>query len=353
MADVNAGVSGAASGAVAGGAIGSVIPGVGTAIGAGAGAVIGGLGGLFGGGGESEQGLRLPKELEFKMLDDAFANMERLKADYQRASQVYDLYQQRFDTLAQSNQANVPPDEIRKQLASNTADLAMSLGTSVQDAIKNGFLSSADMEDLKALKDLESQDFKDPAYEAARAQQKQQLLQNLQRQGASPQQISQAMTEFDNQSTIGGFQVSQQLRASQSALISNRIGVRQGLQQQNFGFGQGALASQLGALGQYGQMIGQTGQLYGMGMQAAGQGFQIGQSLRQENQQMYKDLGGFIYSKQGKKYLQSGSPQSGNYMTPDRFKEVQAQAKVDAAAQEQAAHPGKRKINVSGNTVWV
>lgn len=329
----DAAIGGAISTGATGAAIGGSVGGAwGAAIGGAAGMLVGGVGGLLSGG-ESEQGLKLPKELEFKMLDDAFANMEKLKADYQRASQVYDLYQQRFDTLAQSNQANVPSEEIRKQLASNTADLAMSLGTSVQDAIKNGFLSSADIEDLKALKDLESQDFKDPAYEAARAQQKQQLLQNLQRQGASPQQISQAMTEFDNQSTIGGFQVSQQLRASQSALISNRIGVRQGLQQQNFGFGQGALASQLGALGQYGQMLGQTGQLYGMGMQAAGQGFQIGQSFRQENQQMYKDLGGFIYSKQSKKYLQSGSPQSGNYMTPDRFKEVMDQKKKDEAAQ--------------------
>lgn len=335
---------GALGGAASGAAIGSVAGPWGAAIGAGVGGVVGGLGGFFGGGGSKESGIRLPPELEFRMLEDAFRQFDQIKQDYERADKMYSTYEQRFNLLAQSSEANLPPEEMRRALAKNSADIALSMGQNIDDLIKNGFLSAEDKADIDSLKNLESQDFRDPRYDQARVTQKQQLMQNLQRQGASPEQISQALSNFDNESTLGAFSRAEELRTAQAARIGNRIGISSGLRQQGFGMAQNTLSSQLGALGSYGQLAGQTAGLYGMGMQAGTAGLAANQGLRGEGQNLYNQLGEYSFSKDSKNYLKSGLPQSGQSFTPQGFKDREKAIK-DAKNREVAQRMQESKAN--------
>lgn len=338
---IEGGLGGAATGAAVGTA---VMPGIGTAIGAGAGAALGGLAGFFGGGGSKESGLRLPPELEFRMLEDAFRQFDQIKQDYERASKMYDTYEQRFNLLAQSSEANLPPEEMRRALAKNSADIALSMGQNIDDLIKNGFLSAEDKADIDSLKNLESQEFRDPRYDQARDQQKQQLLANLRRGGVEGEQLTQALANFDNESILGAFSRGEELRTAQAARIGNRIGISSGLRQQGFGMAQGTLNSQLGALGSYGNMIGQTAGLYGMGMQAGTAGLAANQGLRGEGQNLYNQLGEYSFSKDSKKYLKSGLPQSGQSFTPQGFKDREKAIK-DAKNREVAQRMQESKAN--------
>lgn len=334
FADGGAAASGALSGAMTGASVGASAGPWGAVIGGAVGAVGGGLMGAFGSNGKSESGLKLPPELEFKMLEDSFNSMNQVKNDYAKAESMYKAYEDRFTMLAQAAEANLPPEETRRALAKSSADIALNMGLSLQDAVKNGFLTQSDEEDLNSLKALESQDFRDPAYDASRVQQKQQLMQNLQRQGASPQQISQALTDFDNTSVLGAFSRSEELRQSRAGLISNRIGIRSGLQQQNFGMAQSAVGTQLGVLGQSSQQIQGAANLYGMASQSGSAGLQTSQALRGELQNQYNQLGEFKFSSKAKQYLALGAPQSGQTLTPDQV-EVQYKQSMSDKVKDQ------------------
>jgi hypothetical protein len=265
-----------------------------------------GLSSIWGGGSKTESGLKLPPELELQMLRDGFQNLQQIRSDYQKADTMYKQYESRFNLLAQSAEANVPPEEVRRALAKNSADIALSMGQSIDDVIKNGFLSAEDKADIESLVALESQDFRDPAYDQARAQQKQQMMANLQRSGASPQQISQALTEFDNASVLGAFSRGEELRASRAGLISNRIGMRQGLQQGNFNMALGAMGAQQNVLSNAASQLQGAANLSGMGFQAAQGGLQTSQALRAELQNQYSQFGEYKFSKTAKKFLGSG-----------------------------------------------
>lgn len=276
----------------------------------------GALGGLFGGGGGgSEQGMTLPPSLEFRMLNDMYTQFEQMKQDYSRISNTATAYEKKFNTLAQGIEANLPPEEMRRELARSTAELAQGLGMPIAEAMKQGFLTDMDMEDINKLKELETAEFRDPGYDKDRADQRQQLVQNLQRQGVSGQQLSQALASFDNETTIGAFNVAEQLRGSRSALISNRIGMRQGLQQQNFGFGQQALGAQLGALGQYTQIAGAAGQMYGQGMQTFATGLGLQSALRGEQRDAYSTIGQYKFSKDAKNYMKTDPYSTGQFQS--------------------------------------
>ena len=155
MADVEGGVSGAVGGATAGFAIGGPV-------GAGVGAAVGGIAGLFGGGGSTETGMTLPPSLEFRMINDAYSRFQLIEQDYQRVQQMTQYYESRYNSLSDQMMQGIPEAEIRTNMARQTAELAAGLGMPVGDAIKNGRLSQDDIDDMKALKELESADLKDP-----------------------------------------------------------------------------------------------------------------------------------------------------------------------------------------------
>jgi len=283
----------------------------------------------FGGGGSSESGMTLPPSLEFRMLNDSFAQFQRMEQDYQRAQQLTQFYENKFNSLSEQMLAGIPSDQIRKNMATQTAELASQLGMPIGDAIKNGFLSQDDVDDIASLKELESQDFKDPAYEQARDQQKQQLMQNLQRQGASPQQISQALLDFENTSTIGRFQRSEELREHRAGMITNRMGVRQDTQKMWFDMGSSAINTQMNLQTGWGNQLANAATMAQSAYQVGVTGVGLNAALRGEQQGQYDKLGQYKFSKDAKGYMKTDPYSSGNFQSYQGYKMGQKGAREE------------------------
>ena len=297
--------TGAATGAAGGAAMGtSVMPGWGTAVGAVAGGLLGAFGG--GGGSSSSQGMTLPPELEYQYLQDFSAQRDQLHQLYQQSAQLAQTYQDRFSILSDTLSGSLPSKDSLSALTNNTLSLINVSGQSAHDLAANGFLSSQDLADLNSLISLESADFKDPVFDKSRADEKWRLVQQLRKGGASDQQMQQAIARFDMDTTLGSFQASQQLKQSQSALISNRIGLSASLRQQNYGQVQGAIGNGMGAIGQFGAIAGQIGQLGQAGYQIGSTGIQQQQQIQQGMNQNYTTAGGFKFSNTAKKLVNAG-----------------------------------------------
>jgi hypothetical protein len=328
MADLEGGVSGALGGAAAGAAIGTAVPGIGSAVGAVGGGLLGGVAGLFGSGGSTETGMTLPPSLEYRMINDAYSRFQLIEQDYKRVQQMTQFYEQRYNMLSEDMLQGVPEAEVRQKLGRQTADMAANLGMPVGDAIKQGFLSQDDINDLQMLAKLEDADLRDPRYEQARDQQKQQLMANLQRQGASPEMISQALQDFENTSTVGRFEVADQMRTTRSALISNRMGLRQGSQRMWFDMGSSVINTQMGLQNQWqNQMMG-AAQLMNMGQQTAVTGIGLQAGLRGEQQGTYDALGQYKFSKDAKGYLKQDPFSTGQLQSYSSYKMDQQGAKM-------------------------
>lgn len=296
-------IQNATNGAVSGASMGSMAG----PFAAGVGAVAGGLLGLFGGGGQTQtSGLTLPPELEYQYLQDFSKQREQLQQLYTQSTQMAQQYQERFNILSDTMSGLIPAKESLAALTSNTLSLVNASGQSVQDLVKNGFLSDSDMEDLNSLKALESADFKDPVFEKARSDEKLRLLQQMRRGGASDQQIQQFLSRFDMDTTLGSFQASQQLKQSQAGLISNRIGIGQQVRQGNFGIAQQQIQTGLQAGSQYAGLIGQQGSLNQAGYQIGSTGIQQQQQILDQQQQGYTTAGGFKFSKTAKNLIKQG-----------------------------------------------
>lgn len=281
-----------------------------------AGTVLGGASqvvGALAGPSQTEQGKTLPFELEVQYLDQIKNQIDQIKADYDKAASLSTLYQDKFNTIAQGIEANISPEDIRKSIAYNSAQIASSLGMGFDELSKQGFLSSDEIKDLQSLKDLESQDFEDPVYKKQREDQRNTLMQNLQRQGASPAAVQQALAQFDNETIQGSFTRSNELKSFQANLISGRIGLASQLRQTNFGQGVQALSSQQGFLSNQAGFAQAAGASYGQGFQAGQFGLQFNQALRGEGREVYNQAGNFMFSGRAQDYLSNGYSLNSTY----------------------------------------
>jgi hypothetical protein len=329
---VNAGISGGMAGAGTGAAIGTMAggPGMGTAIGAGVGAAVGFAAGLFGGGGSSESGLTLLPEQEFAMLEQSWKAFDQMKADYERAQTMFKTYEDRFNTISKGMEANIPSEKLRSQLATSTAKIALASGKSMEQLIADGMITKEAKADFDRLREIESQDFRDPRYDQARGAQKQQLMQNLQRQGASPAAINQAMAQFENETAIGAFAVAQELRTQEAGRITGRMGLQQDMRVSNQGILQSILGMQMSNLQGYSNMATQVAGVAQQGFGAAAAGLEYNRVARSDRQGLYNQLGEFKMSKDARAYSASGIPQDGNTMTTTAFKTRDKLAKQTA-----------------------
>jgi len=285
------------------------------------------IGGLFGwGGGSSEQGITLPPALEFRMLNDSIRDFQRIEQDYARAQQLTQHYEQKFNKLSEMMLAGVPPDNIRREMATQTAQLATQLGMPVGDAIKNGFMSQEDLDDMAQLKELESEDFTDPRYEQERAQQQQRLMADLQRRGASPAVIQQALTDFENTSVMGRFTRSEELREHRAGMISGRMGLRQNTQKMWFDMGSSAINTQMNVQTGWGNQLANAGAMSQSAYQAGVAGIGINQQLRGEAQGKYDALGQYKLSGAAKGYMKQDPFTTGRVNSYSGYQAQQASA---------------------------
>jgi len=295
MPDIAGATSGASSGAAAGATIGSAVPGIGTAAGAVVGGVAGFLGGLFGGGSE-ESGYQLPLVFEYEIMNAAEANLQGISQDLNRATQTYNLYDQRLKTLEGVMNATIPGKDALEMLRDNSLNIAMHLGQDAQSLIDNGFLNEDDIADLESLGALEGQGFSDPVLENQITSERAKLEQDLRRQGASPATRAQALSQFDRSAEESRFTRAEELRTGKFQRITGKVQLRQGLKESNLQrtlSGYGAVGNEIN---QARVGVGAAADLSGARYNASNAYTDIRQKLRTERLGTFESLGKFKFS---------------------------------------------------------
>lgn len=279
-----------------------------------AGAIIGGvasgisaLGGLFKKNKKSSSGYTLPEAFQYDMIDNFEERMAQMQADLQKLDTMEQYFTQKMDMYQAAIDGQILDADVTKGLQEMNVSLIQSLGVSAQELADNGFLSSADMADLQALKELEAADYEDPRLKRELDEQKAQLLADMRRNGASPQEISQALNQFDVQAREAKFARSQELKQSQAGLISNRMGLRQGTIGQNINIANNSIAQTSGLLQSNLATIGFGSEMANNRLAGQSSLLQMGQGLRQEQQLAYTNLGEFKFSGRGKDYARRKS----------------------------------------------
>lgn len=266
---------------------------------------IGAIASLFGGS-EQVQGLTLPSEYELVFLEQFDQNLEQLNQDLVIVDNANQAFQDRVSALEGVLNASIPPAEALTRLRDSSLRIAESLGLGAEELVSNGLLDDSDIEDLNTLKDLENQDFRDPRLESQIRDERARLEQELRRSGAGPATRAQALADFDQRAEERRFSTNLELRSNQSALVSNRVGLKQRLRESN-------LARTLNSLGALNaqtdlarQGINQAGQLASARFQVASQTVQQRQLLRTASEQAFTNLGQFDFSKRTRRLLEAG-----------------------------------------------
>lgn len=264
------------------------------------------LGSAFGGNKSQSTGYTLPPLLEFQMLEDTQQSLMQLDQDIQQVDQVSQAYEKRINSLKALNDATIPKEEALAQLRESSMQIGMAMGASAEELVSNGFLDQEDIDDLAEMEAIAAEDFTDPRLDNELQDQKARLMQDLARSGAGPSQINQAMAQFERDAMEKRFTRSQELKQSQTGLIQSRIATRSGLRQeglQSVMQAQNSLFQNLGfAREGMNQQVGFEQSIANMGLQR----LQARSGLRQEQQQMYQNVGAFKLSKGTKRALERG-----------------------------------------------
>jgi len=292
------------------GKIGSGIASIASPVGAIAGAV-GAVAGAFSSGSSqtSSSGYTLPPELELQMFQQFHQTQSGLEQYRQQIGSAMNALQAKLDTLNQAIGGTLPAADATKMLAQHNSDLASSLGMSAEEMVKNGFMTEDDAKTLTQMRSLTDQGniFEDPQLKNQLQDQRRQLDQQLAQQGASPAMRAQALSQFDRQAQEQMFSRSQELKTSQSNLLSQQLQSSLGARQA--GFNQALQGYQAGQsqLGFVQNTLGQQAGLSNQGFQAGLQGAQAGSSLAQNQFGNYQQLGTFKFSNTAKNLLSSGA----------------------------------------------
>lgn len=209
----------------------AAIAGIGAAA-SGVGNLVGGVGSAFAPGQPTGR-LSMPPELEVSFLNQMTEAQRVLSENIQRNRNLTSSFNEKINVLDSLSRGDLPQADAVARLRSLNSQIAQSFGENASEAVKNGFLSEADLADLNELKSVQSQDFVDPRFEQDAQKQRSILEQELARRGASPSVRAQALAQFDNQLSVNRFQNTQNLRESQSNLIAQRLGVRSATAGQN------------------------------------------------------------------------------------------------------------------------
>jgi len=317
--DLGNGLQSTAAGAATGAAAGSVVPGIGTAIGAAAGGIISGIGSLFGGGSQTQQGYTLPPAYEAQLLSYFDQSQNSMQGQMSQLQQIMGAYQQKIQTLDAGIQGTMPPAQMTQALAQSNMQLAQSLGMSGQDLVKNGFMSSADAQTVQQMQDLTNQGnmYTDPSLQNQLQDQRRQLDQNLTSQGASPATRAQALAQFDRSAQEQMFQRSQDLKTTQSSLLSNTLQASLGAKMQGFNMATNSLQAGQGQIGQVQQGLGLQAGLAQQGLQGMLSGQQQQQNIMGAQGQLFNQLGQFKLSSLTSSNLKPGATNA--YIPQNQF----------------------------------
>jgi hypothetical protein len=282
--------------------------------GAAIGGIAGGIAGLFGGGGETTQsGYTLPPEYELQYFQQMQKNFQQIQLAYKQSQSLYQIYNQRLETISKALQGTIPTDEALRGMTDTSMKLGLTLGMDAQTLAKNGYITASDQTQLEKMQRMteDPSKYKNAATENDIASQKRQLLQQLVRSGASPAQQAQALALFEQTAA----QYRQQATNTMVGQMGQNIQLGAGLRQQGFGQAVSAIGTMQGQIGAAQQSMGLLSSVYG-GQYNAGQStLQTQQGLRGEANAQFADLGKYQISDRSQAALESGLVGPGSYYT--------------------------------------
>lgn len=261
------------------------------------GAVIGGglglVSSLFGGGGQDVSGMTLPPALEINMLRNSKSNLEMLQNNIGQIDNLIKAYNQRIDLISKGIEGTIPDEVLSKEIANNSAQIALGLGADAQQLIESGFLDAEDIQRIEQLDQLSSQEFKDEAFEQEFSQQRAALEQQLLRDGRSLAEVSQTLMQFDSQKAVERQQRGEILRQGAFGRGLATLQAKSGLRQQGFQQALGALQAGQQQTAMTQNSFGNLANLAQMQQQGVLQGMNTQANFAGASQSLYNSLGQF------------------------------------------------------------
>lgn len=298
-------------------------PVTGAAILGGAQAITGFFGSLLGGADDPTEGglysQKLPPGYELELLKNFEKQMKTLNDAYGTVDKISKEYTDRISIIEQGLQNLIPAADLQKALAESAGRIAQGLGASAEELVKNGFLTQADADELTRLKALDQTSatelaLKDPTTRRERDQ----LMQQLRRGGASASVIDQALRDFDIKSA----------EAIKLGQVERGVGLLQtgaALRQQGYQQATGSLGAVQGELGRIQGVYNNQAQLASerYQTQAAAEAVKIG--LGSEEMSRYERLGKFKFSADTTSRLATGriKPNNTGFVHPADMSDAQ------------------------------
>lgn len=298
-----------------------------TAIGVGS-AAVGLFSGIFGNK-KTEQGMTLPGFMGYEYIDQMSKNLEQINADMEKLSKLETYVNAKYDMMDKAISGQILPQDMQKQLMDMNMGLATSLGMSAQELAANGFMTEDDVNDLNRLKELESENLTDPRLENQLKEQKAQLMADMQRSGASPQEITQALGRFERDAEETRFTRANELRQSQGSMIQTRMGLRQGTQ----AFGQQQVMTSMGAnQGMLDNSNNAVNMMSNLTQGRVNTGLAIGaqnSALRADANSQYTTAGQMKFDGGQKQYINQGNNRDGAESGFNQFNKYKEHSKMD------------------------
>jgi hypothetical protein len=274
---------------------------------------ISGIASAFGGGDTTESYLELPPVLEFAYLDGLSFDLNTIYDSMQRIDMGVQQYNQKIDLLDQGLAAGMMSNEQTKMLTQINFNIGKSMGMSAQQMMEGGLLTDYEKQGMQQLFDLADPNkmSDNPMVNQQLMQQRAQLEQDLAMRGTSASVRAQALAQFDQQAALTKFQASQEMKTSQSALLSGALGTGQALRQGNLGMAQQQMEGIGSLLDRQSANIELREKLANnkFGATTAGAAAQVG--LVGARHGMFAGLGEFKFSSGASRGLESGHIGSG------------------------------------------
>lgn len=258
------------------------------------------------GGGSEQSGYTLPPEYELQYIKNFQQQMQQMQEDYAKVQSLAQSYSQKIDAL-NSLIGGGDKAEGLKALQQSNYNIALQLGSSSEDLVKNGFLTAEDKADVDKMSHLAGSPgeiIQDPALEQQIKDQRARTEMDMRRQGASPAAIAQGLQKFDIAANQARFQRSQDLRSTGISQIGQVVSTRAGLRAQGFGQAQSTLGQNMGFTG---QALGLLGSNYSNQLNASNNALQMQQALRGEGREAFTTMGKFMFSDRTQQFLSEGS----------------------------------------------
>lgn len=259
------------------------------------------------GGGSSASGFTLPPALELQMLDHFQENLRSLDEDYAKYRGMSEAYDSKIAAIDGLLNNTIPSADALRQITEANMNLAKHLNLSADELAQNNFLTPEEAAGLKKLEEMDSANFEDVPYKNKLADQKARLMQDLRRQGASQATIDQAMRQADRDIEEKMFTRSQELKTSQAALITGRLGLGRSLRTAGQTEALNALQAGGLTLQQAQNALVTRGNLAGAAAQT-GAGLLEAQQRTAQQRDIggFQEIGKFLLSKTSRRLLQSG-----------------------------------------------